>query len=541
MDKIAQQFIKIIVMLFLFGIGYAQNVDINQYMEVSQKRNGMPYTDKDVDGKMLLKQNGKYYKKKLNSVINPLDFGAKGDGISDDSQAFISALNYASKNDIQLMEIKGDYVFNLNQKTIYIPGRLTLKFIGGILKNGKLIGNNTSIVAEPVRIFDDIILAGTFIDNASTYVEWYGTFPNDINSVDLKHSLQKLNTVFFNIKLNSGIYYTKIGNIHLKGIKGVSQNKTFIELNTNESNTLLFHIGKVGGTVAERTYESNSLESVGLVLSSSKKVFGNALLVVGASHKSQIRDVKFIMNSNNTSNTHSELVKMTQNESLIDKANVAIVFDGSSELTNFDNIFTLSDIGIKFNKNADFVNINNYTSWNGNNGFSTVYFKDTTSSNIIFSGNQSWSQGVYGVYARNATGYNNFVNVKFENLRIEQLNPNIKDNDKVIATSFRFGDYIHLPNLNFTNVMLAGTANGFRFGKVKDGRITIRETEVFYDKTINREYALAIEFQESSSLKLELFSAQLPQDITMKIQNGKIISDEKGDRNYWGRATIIQK
>lgn len=541
MDQIAQQFIKIIVLLFLFGVGYAQNVDINQYMEVSQKRNGMPYTDKDVDGKMLLKENGRYYKKKLNSVINPLDFGAKGDGISDDSQAFISALNYASKNDIQLIEIKGDYVFNLKQKTIDIPGRLTLKFLGGILKNGKLIGNNTSIVAEPVRIFDDITLAGTFIDNASAYVEWYGTFPNDINSVDLKHSLQKLNAVFFNIKLNSGIYYTKIGNIHLKGIKGVSQNKTFIELNTNESNTLLFHIGKVGDTVAERTYESNSLESVGLVLSSSKKVFGNALLVVGASHKSQIRDVKFIMNSNNTSNTHSELVKMTQNESLIDKANVAIVFDGSSELTNFDNIFTLSDIGIKFNKNADFVNINNYTSWNGNNGFSTVYFKDTTSSNIIFSGNQSWSQGVYGVYARNATGYNNFVNVKFENLRIEQLNPNIKDNDKVIATSFRFGDYIHLPNLNFTNVMLAGTANGFRFGKVKDGRITIRETEVFYDKTINREYALAIEFQESSSLKLELFSAQLPQDITMKIQNGKIISDEKGDRNYWGRATIIQK
>lgn len=541
MDQIAQQFIKIILLLFLFGVGYAQNVDINQYMEVSQKRNGMPYTDKDVDGKMLLKENGKYYKKKLNSVINPLDFGAKGDGISDDSQAFISALNYASKNDIQLIEIKGDYVFNLKQKTIDIPGRLTLKFIGGILKNGKLIGNNTSIVAEPVRIFDDITLAGTFIDNASAYVEWYGTFPNNINSVDLKHSLQKLNAVFFNIKLNSGIYYTKIGNIHLKGIKGVSQNKTFIELNTNESNTLLFHIGKVGGTVAERTYESNSLESVGLVLSSSKKVFGNALLVVGASHKSQIRDVKFIMNSNNTSNTHSELVKMTQNESLIDKANVAIVFDGSSELTNFDNIFTLSDIGIKFNKNADFVNINNYTSWNGNNGFSTVYFKDTTSSNIIFSGNQSWSQGVYGVYARNATGYNNFVNVKFENLRIEQLNPNIKDNDKVIATSFRFGDYIHLPNLNFTNVMLAGTANGFRFGKVKDGRITVRETEVFYDKTINREYALAIEFQESSSLKLELFSAQLPQDITMKIQNGKIISDEKGDRNYWGRATIIQK
>lgn len=541
MDQIAQQFIKIILLLFLFGVGYAQNVDINQYMEVSQKRNGMPYTDKDVDGKMLLKQNGKYYKKKLNSVINPLDFGAKGDGISDDSQAFISALNYASKNDIQLMEIKGDYVFNLNQKTIDIPRRLTLKFIGGILKNGKLIGNNTSIVAEPVRIFDDIALVGTFIDNASVYVEWYGTFPNDINSVDLKHSLQKLNAVFFNIKLNSGIYYTKIGNIHLKGIKGVSQNKTFIELNTNESNTLLFHIGKVGGTVAERTYESNSLESVGLVLSSSKKVFGNALLVVGASHKSQIRDVKFIMNSNNTSNTHSELVKMIQNESLIDKANAAIVFDGSSELTNFDNIFTLSDIGIKFNKNADFVNINNYTSWNGNNGFSTVYFKDTTSSNIIFSGNQSWSQGVYGVYARNATGYNNFVNVKFENLRIEQLNPNIKDNDKVIATSFRFGDYIHLPNLNFTNVMLAGTANGFRFGKVKDGRITIREIEVFYDKTINREYALAIEFKESSSLKLELFSAQLPQDITMKIQNGKIISDEKGDRNYWGRATIIQK
>ena len=540
MDRVTRSIISIIMFLLsLCSITYtyAQESDDT---EVSHKRDGTPYTDDDIVENILIKKNGKYYKKKL-SYVTPMDFVAKGDGKSDDSKAFMSALNYAAKNNLSTVYLNGEYVYNLNNSVIDIPSRLVLKFDGAIVKNGKLKGYNTSILADPVKIFDNIELMGNYIEGGNVFVEWFGTFPNDIHSVDLKTSLEKLNTVYFNIKLNSGIYYTKEGNISLKGIKGVSQNKTFIEFNTNESDKHLFHIGKVGGTVAERTYESNTLESVALVLSSSKRTISNTLLIVGASHKSIIRDVKFVMNAPYTSITASELSQMALNEKLIDMANVAIAFDGSSELTILENIFTLSDIGIKFSTNTDFVNIRNYTSWNGNNGFATVYFKDTTSSNILFDGNQSWSQGLYGVYAADETGYNSFVNVKFENLRIEQLNESIKKNEKVLATSFRFGDYTHIPNLIFSNVMLGGTGNGFRFGKVKDGRISIRDTEVFYDKNIMRNLAFGIEFLPEATLKVEFSSTQLPQDLPIEIKNGKVVSDENGNRNYWGKAKIISE
>ncbi|WP_221410924.1 hypothetical protein [Riemerella anatipestifer] len=540
MDRVVRNHINIFVFIFCFcAMNYAQSIEINDFIEVTHKRNGTPYTDEDVLESIVIKKDGKFYKRKNIHLLSPIDFGAKGDGISDDSQAFISILKYFSQNGLSIVNLSGDYVFNLNAKTINIPKRLALKFNGVILKNGTLDGDNTSILAEPVKIFDNVDLVGHFVDNGNNFVEWFGTFPNEINSVDLKYSMEKLNKVFFEIKLNSGIYYTKIGNIPLKGLRGVGQDRTFVELVTANTGEHLFHIGEIGGVVAQRTYDSNVLESLSLVLTPKKRVNSTALLVIGASHKAVVRDVKFIMNSPDSSiNSDEELYRMVSDESLMEKANVGIVFDGCSELINIDNIFTLSDIGIKFNKNADFVNINNYTSWNGKYGLATVYFKDTTSSNILFGGNQSWSQGLFGVYATNETGYNSFVNVKFENLRIEQLNDNIKSNGKAIATSFRFGNYTHIPNLIFDNIMLGGTGNGFRFGKVKDGKITIRNTQVFYDKTVPRDYAFSIEFSPDAEMNVEFFSTQLPQDLPMKIKGAKIVSEEKGTKNYWGTAKI---
>lgn len=466
------------------------------------------------------------------------DFGAVGDGISDDSKAFIKALQHYESKKYTVLDFSGNFIYNLNNTKINLPKRLSLRFSGSVIKNAELIGDNSTIIADPIRIFDNVSLSGHFTNTNRVFVEWFGTFPNESSSMDLKKSLEILNKVFFSVSLNQGIYYTKIGNIDLKGIKGISPGQTYIEFQSNADDLHLFHVGKVKGLVSDRTYDNNYLKSVSLSLTSNKKIYNNTLLIIGACHQIKIDDVKFIGNSDNTSLTIKELAKISADQSKSELANVAIKFDGASELLDLNNIFTLTDIGIKFSRNTDFVNISNYTSWNGKNGYCTVYFEDTTISNVLFSGNQSWSQGLYGVYAQNATGYNNFVNVKFENIRIEQLNTEIKNNNKVVASSFYFGDYVHIPNLIIDNVMLAGTANGIRFGSVQDGRVSLNNISVFYDKSIPRSYALEFAFKNNGSAQLSLNNVELAADLPLNISNGNF---SKSVNNNKFNNTLIQR
>lgn len=470
--------------------------------------------------------------------IDLKDFGAVGDGVSDDSNAIIKALKFIETQKYTMLDLNGNFVYNLNNKKIHLPKRLLLKFSGAIIKNGELVGDNSLIVADPVRIFDQIRLSGHFVNTDKVYVEWFGTIPNDATSVDLKKSLEAINKVFFSVSLNAGVYYTRLGNIDLKGIKGLSAGQTFVEFQSSANDLHLFHIGKIKGTVSERTYDNNFLKSVTLVLTSNKKIYNNKLLVVGACHQAKIDDVKFVANSVNTSLTMKELQSLisTENQNF---PNVSIQFDGASELLDLNNIFSLSDIGIKFTTNTDFVTISNYTAWNGTNGFATISFEDTTISNVLFSGSQSWSQGLYGVYAKNATGYNNFVNVKFENVRLEQLNTEIKNENKVVASSFFFGDYIHISNLIFSNIMLAGTANGFRFGKIKDGTISLDNISVFYDPKVPREYALKINFTEKGSAYLSMNNVQLPSDLPLKINNSNY--NKNSNQNKFNNLIIDGK
>lgn len=477
---------------------------------------------------------------KLDSEINLIDFGAKGDGSTDDSNAFVKAIDYAAKNKLSILNLSGNYIFNLNSKKIQLPKRIALKFSGSILKNAELVGVNSLIIADPVKIFDNINLSGNYINTKNIYVEWFGTFPNDASSTDLSISLEKLNKVFFSIYLNKGIYYTKIGNIDLKGIEGLSPNLTFIEFDSPRNNAHLFHIGKVGGTVSERSYENNFLKSVSLVLiSKDRKISNNSLLVIGACHQAKIDDVKFIANSNNTSLTSSELLSISKDNNA-KLANAAIEFNGASELISFNNIFTLSDVGILFSKGTDFVNISNYTSWNGNNGLATVYFEDPAVSNIIFSGNQSWSQGLYGIYAKNGTAYSNFVNVKFENVRIEQLNTNIKKENKIVATSLWFGDYTYVPNLILNNIMLAGTANGIKFGKIQDGNIKLNDILVFNDFKVSKKFAIEAKFKEKGNLELYLNNVNLASDAPVSFENSNY-NDGISRNNHFKNEVISNK
>lgn len=524
---------------------FAQNTEIainnNVYQLIKVKSDGTVFKDSDIDQEMIIKKEAHFYKKKINRPVNPIDFGAVGDGINDDSFAFLKMIEFVKANNIKLIDFTGDLVYNLKNKSIQFPQYVVMNFSGSIIKNGTLRGNNTTINAAPMKIFENINLDGYFINTENVFVEWMGTFPNDSNSVDLKYSLEKLNKVFFHVTLNQGFYYTKIGNIDLKSIKGLSRNKTFIEFNTNKDNQHLFHIGKIGGEISERSYDYNELKSVGLVLTSSKKVYNNSLIIVGACHQVKIENVKFIANSDNTSLTAQELTEISKDVDAKNiKANNSIVFDGASEAIEFNNIMTLSDIGVRFKTNTDFVTFFNYISWCGDNGLASVFFDDTTISNVLFTGPQSWCQGLFGAYAKNGTGYNNFINVKFENLRIEQLNINVKKNNKVVGTSFWFGDYQDFSNLVLSNVMLSGQVNGLRFGKILEGKLIMDNINIFYDQKIARDFALIVNYPEDSKFEITLRDVNLPPDINVSLGNSVILGDAVSNHKF-SNSKIISK
>ena len=64
--------------------------------------------------------------------------------------------------------------FDLNNKTVVIPVGSELKFNGGTLSNGTLVGQGTRISSSPVSIFNlRINMSGTW-DVMEAYPEWYG-------------------------------------------------------------------------------------------------------------------------------------------------------------------------------------------------------------------------------------------------------------------------------------------------------------------------------------------------------------------------------
>lgn len=74
------------------------------------------------------------------------------------------------KNANTIYEIR--YDFDLNGKTISLPRECVLKFDGGSLVNGKLIGDQTSIEGTLYNIFNNVILEGRYANYTSNLVWW---------------------------------------------------------------------------------------------------------------------------------------------------------------------------------------------------------------------------------------------------------------------------------------------------------------------------------------------------------------------------------
>lgn len=98
------------------------------------------------------------------------------------------------------------YAFDLDEDELNMPDNCVLRFNGGRLSNGTIIGVNTAIDASPVRIFDDDInVSGTWkLDRA--YSEWFGAVAD--GEADCTEKLQATIDAFNMLNLLRGIYKT---------------------------------------------------------------------------------------------------------------------------------------------------------------------------------------------------------------------------------------------------------------------------------------------------------------------------------------------
>ncbi|MGK6342936.1 hypothetical protein ACMGDK_11895 [Chryseobacterium sp. DT-3] len=492
----------------------------------------------------------------IQQTYSLLDFGAIGDGKKDDSQALLKALEVIAKTPSRKLIIPDGYLFNFSGKNIdftkYSKG-IILEFSGGIIMNATLTGNQTKILADRIKLFDNVTLAGTFTSLSDyAYPEWMGIFPND-NNIDLADGINKLSSVFFDISLGTGDYYTRKGEIAINGLKGTSMAGTRVVMETDKSNTYLFSLGKIGGTVKERTYNYNYIRDVNLFItkkSNSSILKGNRGIIIGAVHKPLIENVRIQQSFNYQMFVKSDLYDFLKNENKVQDANVGIDFHGDSEVSRLSNVFTISDIGIMFSQYTDFVNVTDFMNWCGPYGLANVYFKKEAvqSQNLLFTGSQSWNQGLYGLYSEDSNLWNAFRNNKFENLRIEQLTSEVTQNGKVVSTSIRIGRSNLIANMMFENIILSGASNGIYIGETTSGDLFFDKVILYADITIKRGFAFKTKFLKPSTsphetpFRIHLKNVDLYRDAETYFENSSFLKQSKQavpTNNRFTEETII--
>ena len=116
------------------------------------------------------------------------------------------------------------YDFDLNGENIKMQDGCTLKFEGGSLKNGSIIGNNTRIDSSSYKIFEtDLDINGNW--NTEWMPEWFGAkgdgITDDSLAVNLTISKVPINSninLYNNYLFNSGITINRSVNIRAYGI-----------------------------------------------------------------------------------------------------------------------------------------------------------------------------------------------------------------------------------------------------------------------------------------------------------------------------------
>lgn len=83
-------------------------------------------------------------------------------------RGFLLANQINSENTIYKIK----YDFDLNGEKVTLPSGCVLKFEGGCIRNGRIVGNHTKIIAQKLTIFDSVFIEGTW-DVPEITSDWF--------------------------------------------------------------------------------------------------------------------------------------------------------------------------------------------------------------------------------------------------------------------------------------------------------------------------------------------------------------------------------
>ena len=141
------------------------------------------------------------------SGVNTGSEATVGESSKTELRNLITAVMLSEANTIY--EIR--YGFDLDGKTLEVPENCTLKFEGGSIKNGKIIGKNTGLLTNKNTIFYNIYIDGNW-NVQDIYSIWFDLIPDNIN-IDNKKNLQNLvrlssEDIKNNIYVEGGSFYS---------------------------------------------------------------------------------------------------------------------------------------------------------------------------------------------------------------------------------------------------------------------------------------------------------------------------------------------
>lgn len=151
-------------------------------------------------------------------------------------QPFIACAEIERANvkiEAQLFSLKPNSTYDLKRdvdlqgQTISIPKGVTIRQSGGIIKNGKLIGNKTKIIARKA-VFDNVSIQGTWdVENISTSLFRDLSYENSLRDVMALASPSQNNYV----RIEKGNYFISLDEKHKVGISVPSKTHLVIDGN----------------------------------------------------------------------------------------------------------------------------------------------------------------------------------------------------------------------------------------------------------------------------------------------------------------------
>lgn len=185
--------------------------------------------------------------------------------------------------------IKYDFILTGN---VTISANCVLEFDGGSIGGAyTLTGNNTSIQAGVVKIFNtDVILAGIW-SVSDAYPEWFGIIAND-NNADLSLVMPQLNSFNAKVHFGKGIYNTK-NPVKLIDVEGVSPKDTIISMKKSGTGLYTAYVGDITVSSSSSVRENWYLRNLAIVIDAptgQDDITSSCALLIGNSNTSNIEN-----------------------------------------------------------------------------------------------------------------------------------------------------------------------------------------------------------------------------------------------------------